>query len=218
MMISSLFDPFSGAIVVGGTLVGAMLQCGFSDSAKALGAVARLARPPFDPLRARAELASHVKDIRQDGVVRGHKAHLTDREFEEATEALIGGRSVSALIAKHEDHRARRGDANQRAQATLAHAAELAPVFGLAGTLISLTRLADGNVLDGALSAAIGTAVMTTLYGLLFAHLVLAPLAHAVERAGRAEEAGRQEVIGWLANQLEGAIPRSGPRRPRAVA
>ena len=56
-------------------------------------------------------------------------------------------------------------------------------------------------------------AVVTTLYGLLCANLLLAPLARMVERAALAEEAARQEVIDWLAGQVAGAVP---PRRAAA--
>ena len=58
-------------------------------------------------------------------------------------------------------------------------------------------------------------AVVTTLYGLLCANLLLAPLARMVERAALAEEGARQQVIDWLAAQVADAIPQ--PRGLRAV-
>ncbi len=218
MDIPSLFDPLSAAIVVGGTLLAALLQCGFAESAGALGAIARLGRRGFDAAKVRAELSTYVQDIRQDGVVRGRRTRTGDRDIDDATEALIGARSVAALIENYESHRALRTEINERARATLVHAADLAPVFGLAGTLLALARLADGSVGDSALTAAIGSAVLTTLYGLMLAHLVLAPLARAIERATRAEEKNRQDVIDWLATQLESAIPRGPLGGPRAIA
>jgi chemotaxis protein MotA len=54
--------------------------------------------------------------------------------------------------------------------------------------------------------------VVTTLYGLLLANLVLAPIARAVSRAASVEETGRQEVIDWIAAQLSAAPPER--RRP----
>ena len=52
-------------------------------------------------------------------------------------------------------------------------------------------------------------AVLTTLYGLLLANLVLAPLARVIERAAAAEERERQSIVDWLAAQVAPAIPRS---------
>jgi chemotaxis protein MotA len=218
MNIPSLFDPISGGIVVGGTLLASLLQCGLADAAAAVRAVLRLGRRRFDPAKARAELSGYVQDIRQDGVVRGQRTRTGDRDIDDATEALIGARSVSALIENYESHRTRRTEANERARAALVHAADLAPVFGLAGTLLALARLADGSVGDSVLTEAIGSAVLTTLYGLLLAHLILAPLARAIERGTRAEEKNRQEVIDWLATQLGSAIPRAHLGHPRAIA
>ena len=107
----------------------------------------------------------------------------------------------------------------RRAVRTLAQAAELAPVFGLAGTLVSLSQLPADGLARGAFTGAIGMAVVTTLYGLLTANLLLAPLARVVERAASAEEAARQDVIEWLAAQVAGSIPprRTAPRRPVAL-
>jgi chemotaxis protein MotA len=210
MMIATLIDPASAAIVAGGTLAATLLQCGTVHCRAVITAVGRLSHRRFDPERVRAELARHVHAIRQDGVVRARGPGLGDAEIDEATEALIEGRSVGALIEAHESHRARRIATNEQARATLLHGAELAPVFGLAGTLLSLARLADGVVAENAFAAAIGAAVLTTLYGLLLAHLVLAPLARGVERAALTEERARQEVIDWLATQLGPALPRSG--------
>jgi chemotaxis protein MotA len=229
MTIATLFDPASAAVVAGGTLGATLLQCGNVNCRAAIAAVGRLPRRRFDPEQVRAGLAGHVQAIRQDGVVRACASRLGDAEIDEATEALIEGRSIAALIEAHESHRSRRIATNEHARATLLHGAELAPVFGLAGTLLSLTRLADGALGENAFAAAIGAAVLTTLYGLLLAHLVLAPLARAVERAGLAEESARQEVIDWLAIQLGPALPREdaphhgaharhGPSRARAVA
>ena len=56
---------------------------------------------------------------------------------------------------------------------------------------------------------------LATLYGLVLANLLFAPLAKIVERAAQAEEAERQAVIDWLAAQLAEAMP---PRRAAPAA
>lgn len=212
----ALVDGPSAAIVFGGTAAATLLRCGFADVGAALGRVARLGGRRFDADRARASLAAQVQAIQRDGLVRAAPAHFGDAEFDEATDALIATRSVSALLAAHEAHRARRSAESERAVQTLAQAAELAPVFGLAGTLISLSQLPQAGVAATGLTAAISMAVVTTLYGLLAANLVLAPLARMVERAARAEEAARQTVIDWLAAQLAQHTPPASPLRRAA--
>ena len=215
MNLSILANGPSALIVVGGTLLATVLRCGVSDCRVTLSKLGQLGRSHFDAERTRAELARQVQGIRQDGLLRAEPSHLGDREFDEATDALIGARSVGALLERHEAHKARRLAQSERAVRTLAQAAELAPVFGLAGTLISLSQLPESGLARGAFTGAIAMAVVTTLYGLLCANLLLGPLARIVERAAMAEEMARQQVIDWLAAQVADACP--PPRGLRAV-
>ena len=100
---------------------------------------------------------------------------------------------------------------DNRAVRTLAQAAELAPVFGLAATLISLSQLPADGISRHAYMGAISMAVTATLYGLLLANLLLAPLARAVERAAAKEESERQKIVDWLARQVTAAMPARKP-------
>lgn len=215
----NLVDGSSAAIVLGGTLVATVLRSGWSDCALAVAKVAQLGRSQFDTAAVRSELALQIQEIRKNGIYRAHPHQVGDPEFDEASDALVASRSVTALVAQHEAHRRGRLADSASAAHTLAQAAELAPVFGLAGTLISLSQLPNDNLADGAFAGAIGMAVLTTLYGLFAANLLLAPLARAIERAARREEDERQAVIDWLAAQVADACP---PRRigsqPREAA
>lgn len=210
MDLANLIDPVSAVIVVGGTSLATLMRCGAGNCMAAFQALGQVWGKRFDADRARSEMAVQVQEIQQDGVYRATPHHFGDSEFDEAADALIGGRSVKALLAAHETHKARRVEAAQSAASTLAQASELGPVFGLAGTLISLSQLPADGVAKGAFTGAISMAVLTTLYGLLLANLVLAPLARMVERAAGEEEAERQKIIDWLAWHVERAVP---PRR-----
>lgn len=207
----TLIDGPSAAIVFGGTLAATVLRCGFGDCRAAVQALGQLRNEGFDPERVRAELAIQIQEIHRDGLLRAHPHSYGDREFDEATEALLARRSIPALLERHEAHKTRRLGSSERAARTLAQAAELAPVFGLAGTLISLSQLPAEGIARGAFTGAISMAVITTLYGLLAANLLLAPLARVIERAAQAEEAKRQEVLDWLTAQIAADIP--PPRR-----
>ena len=211
MNVASLLDPASATIVVGGTLLATVLRCGLSDCGLALGALGRLGSARFDAAEAKAELAVQVQQVQREGVLRTRPQATGDREFDEVSEVLVEKRSVEALLGAHEAHKVRRMRSGDRAVRTLAQASELAPVFGLAATLISLTQLPADGINRHAYMGAISMAVAATLYGLLLANLVLAPLARAVERANQAEEAERQTVIDWLAKQVTAALPRPRP-------
>ena len=89
-----------------------------------------------------------------------------------------------------------------RATRTLAQAAELAPVFGLAGTLISLSQLPTNGIGRDAYMSAISMAVAATLYGLLLANLILIPIGRMLERAAADEEISRKQLFDWLSEQV----------------
>ena len=215
---AALFDPASAAIVLGGTVLATFLRCGTTNCRLVAVSLSQLGRKPFDAQGTKADLAVQVREIQQAGLLRASSHHFGDREFDEATDALIGRRSVAALHAAHENHRARRADTSSRASATLAQAAELAPVFGLAGTLVSLSQLPADGIARGAYAGAIGMAVLTTLYGLLLANLLLAPLARIIERAAAAEERERQLIVDWLARQVAPEIPQRRSAELEAAA
>ncbi len=214
----TLIDGPSAAIVFGGTLAATMLRCGLGDCHQTLRALGHLRREGFNAERVRSELAVQVQEIQRDGLLRAHPHNFGDREFDEATEALLERRTTAALVEKHEAHKARRLAISERAVRTLAQAAELAPVFGLAGTLISLSQLPAEGIARGSFTGAISMAVVTTLYGLLAANLLLAPLARVIERAAQSEEVQRQRVIDWLTSQIAADMPQPRPAVPSTRA
>ncbi len=198
-----LLDLPSLAIVLVGTVAATLLRCGWADTRLALQALGQLFTARFDPVRARAELAIQVQEIEEDGLVRAAPRHFGDGEFDEMTDALIRARSIEALHESHEDHRARRMESAHSAVTVLVSAAELSPVFGLVGTLVALGRLSSTVASTGNFAGAIGMAVATTLYGLVAANFLFAPLAAAVSRRANAEDRAREGLIAWLSSAIE---------------
>lgn len=216
MEVAALLDPASAAIVVGGTFVATLLGSGRGELAASLGAVSQLLRRPFDYERARAEIARDVEAMRTDGVVRARAMHSTDREIISATDALIHDRSLASLIATHEKFRDERCARRALALRPVLLAAEMGPVFGMVGTLISLSQMTQTAPAQGSMIGGIALAVLTTLYGLILAHLACNPLARLIARRGAQEEAQRQMLIDWLAGQLAAAVPPGArPAAPR---
>ncbi|WP_395391883.1 MotA/TolQ/ExbB proton channel family protein [Novosphingobium sp. BL-8A] len=212
----TLFDGTSAVIVVGGTLLGTMLRCGFADSRLAGASVRELMRPRFRAARAKTALAVHIQEMQRDGVIRAQPFNSGDPEFDEATGLFIASRSLDALNIAHSAHKQRRGELTAREVRTLHQAADLSPVFGLAGTLISLAQMPGGDAAMDDFTRVISLAVLTTLYGLLLGNLVFAPLARVVARRASDEEAERQKVIDWLAGQVVDALP--SDLKPRRMA
>ncbi len=207
MEIWALWDAMGAAIVLGGTLLATFLACGRREITAALQSLGALAKPRFDYEKARAEIACDVEEIRHDGLLRAHPLHTSDREIASVSDALIHDRSLRSLLATHEHCQQARQRGRLAALAPIRQAAEMAPVFGMAGTLFSLSQMQVGEMEDARLLASVAMAIVTTLYGLLLANLAFHPLARLLERRMLAEEEDRRRLIDWLTMQLAPSCP-----------
>ncbi|TCM18882.1 chemotaxis protein MotA [Novosphingobium sp. PhB165] len=214
----TLLDGTSAVIVVGGTVLGTVLRCGLADTRAAGAALRGLLRRRFSAARAKTGLAVHIQEMQRDGVIRARPFDSGDPEFDEATSLFIASRSLDALNIAHAAHQHRRTAVSQRAVHWLHQAADLSPVFGLAGTLISLAQMPGGDAAMDDFTRVISLAVLTTLYGLLLGNLVFAPLARMVSHRATEEEDERQKVLDWLEGQVVDALPSNlKPHRAAAV-
>lgn len=216
---ASLIDVSTLAIVVGGTLLATFLRCGLADCRATLRQLGRTLASghPFDADAVRAQMARVLQDIHRDGLLRAQPESVGDAEFDAALDALLAQRSVNGAREALRQWREDRLAPVRAATNTLVQAAELAPVFGLAGTLISLGRLPAGGVDRAAYMPAIAMAVHATLYGLIAAHLVLGPLARLVERRAGREDNQRRALAEWLEREVVQAIPRRDAFRHGAI-
>lgn len=206
-----MFDPQSIALVLGGVLIATLLQAGLRDCGVCLGEICALLRSGFDQKRARSELAQQISQISRDGLIRTEPRVTGDLELDEATDAMLRDRSLHSLLERHRKLRATRIEKVTVAQRVLSQAAELSPLLGLAGTLLSLGRLASIPDDGEGVAAAIGMAVTTTFYGVVLAHFLFVPLAGLIERRARHEDNAREEIFGWLEQKVSEAEPRLAP-------
>jgi chemotaxis protein MotA len=213
---SSLFDPGALMIVVAGTALGCVARCGWRDFAAALREAGGLLKPAFDEEANRKALAQAVTAIRRDGAHRASPPLPPDRALGLMLETYLRHGSLEAMQHIRRTERALDEARRFAAAQVFGWAGELAPVFGLIGTLFAFTRLAPASGGDAiaVVMTAIATAVLSTLYGALLAHLVCHPLAGAIERRGLAREHSREALAEWFAGQL--AAPALPPRDSRA--
>lgn len=213
----ALLDVEGLAIVVVGTMIAVLLGFGCANARIAVAMAIGLLRASIDENANRAALARTLHAIKRDG------RHAVDAP-------LPGDAVLAALVAAYlrlgevEDMRAAwRADRAIRLRrrsagvAVWRHAADLAPVFGLVGTLYAITGLAPSGGDDGlavTTATAIGTAVASSLYGLLLAQLVCLPVAGVITRRAVREDAVRKRLIAWFESQLPHARP--GSTRPES--
>lgn len=218
MSYDRLFDPNALMLVVFGTLAATLLRCGWAELGHAARMTLRLFRRRFSEPKLRAALAAQVRNINSAGLLRAEIGAVADDDLNEALCAMLHRRSVEAIAEHHAQQRVRRERVAAAAAGVFNLAADLGPVFGLAGTLVALSQLPVGGLAPEAISTAVSTAVLTTLYGVVTANLVYGPLGRQIARVAEKEEADRQLVIDWLTSQLR--IPSNSDEaapRPRLV-
>lgn len=213
--LTALFDPGSLAIVVIGTVLATVARCGWRDFGQALATAGRLLRRRFKPEPNRRALALAVNAIEHEGHRRADPALPPDRALGLMLETYLRHGTLEALGQVRRSERALDEARRVGAIQVFGWAGELAPVFGLIGTLYGLAQLApqEGAGAAAVIMGAVSTAVLTSLYGALIAHLVCHPLASAIERRGHAEEREREVLAEWFVAQIERFDPGAPGRR-----
>jgi chemotaxis protein MotA len=213
--LSSLFDPGSLAIVIAGTVLPTVARCGWRDFGAALKAAGGLLRAGFATEPNRRALAQAIEAIRRDGHHRADPALPPDRALGLMLETYLRHGALEALGGVRRAERALDEARRVNAAQVFVWAAELAPVFGLVGTLYGLSQLTPsaGVGASAVIMDAVSTAVLTSLYGALIAHLLCYPLASAIERRGLADERERDTLAEWFTLQIGGAEAADRARR-----
>lgn len=205
--VERLVDPQAFVIVLGGTLLATLAHCGWRGTMAAIAAAFGLLTRKINPSANRAALARAVSEFVRRGYLCADLPPPPDPPIAAALDAYRRSGSPISIRQHAEQARADRAEARDHAVRPLEQAGDMAPIFGLVGTLLAITELAATGTSDNpqATTDAIGTAVLSTLYGVVAANLFFVPLARAIERRGRGEDIARTELIEWAATHLEKA-------------
>ncbi|MBQ9347464.1 MAG: MotA/TolQ/ExbB proton channel family protein, partial [Oscillibacter sp.] len=90
-------------------------------------------------------------------------------------------------------------------------ASAVAPAFGMVGTLCGLVNMCKGlNMSDGSSSLGndMGTALITTFYGCILAHMIFGPLAQHLRTRSDEEILCKQIVVEGIAGIQSGENPK----------
>lgn len=218
------FDPLSILMVYGGALA----VLGFSFSARQLRRCGQAIGELFAGRDGNlqefvGELRGLTELFRLDGLrgMERREKQLIDPYLRYGVALLVDLHSTEAIRARMEqrftevlgDH-----EINRQILLTLG---KLLPSFGLIGTLVGMV-LVLGNLADQevqSLPAALGMALLTTLYGALGANLLVAPLLARLQAAAVEREMKMRVTREWLQMILQGnqALPGEALNRMKAT-
>jgi len=189
---AGLLDPSALAITVGGALA---VTCATFPRARlrhvwALVGEAVAAPADVESIIAMLKRLAHVHRV--DGVPALERAatHADDDFLRDAVALAVEARSEAELRESLVGEARRWAADGEAARQVLVTLGKLFPAFGLIGTLLGLVSLMRhlGGADLSAIGPGLGMAVLTTLYGAVFANVVVLPLsaklqAHLARRA-----------------------------------
>ena len=127
---------------------------------------------------------------------------IVDANDPEKVRAILQN-DIDCMSARHED-----------AAALYDKASSVAPAFGMVGTLVGLINMLSNMTMDAGGSSSIGkdmgTALITTLYGCILAHMIFGPIANNL-RIRDSEEVLCKEII------VEGIMSIQSGENPKAL-
>jgi len=202
--VTGLFDPLALGIVLIGTVLATYAREGRQDVATAVAAAFKLSRKGFDASATRSALARTVGEINTRGHLGAEPIDPSDIATSKLLNVYIRSGSIEAMLKLARTQRLERDIQSVAATRVYETAGELAPVFGLVGTLFAVTQLMPDMETSAAdiVMASVAGAVLSSLYGVLSANLLFYPLARAIERRGDREEAERSLLLEWFESEL----------------
>jgi chemotaxis protein MotA len=181
--VLNFFDPASIFIVIGCTL--AIVVASFPG--KMLKALPKhfkviLNAKKFDPTTYIDQLVELAQIARKNGLLAlEEKANeQSDPFFKQAIMLIVDANDADKVKGILENDIECMSARHEEAAAMYDKASSVAPAFGMVGTLVGLINMLKGMNLDdgsSSIGSDMGTALITTLYGCVLAHMLFGPIA-----------------------------------------
>ena len=167
----------------------------------------------FNPMTYIDSLTELANKARKDGLLslEASAAEQTDPFMKSAIMLLVDGSDadrVRAVLETDIENMSARHDAGA---AMYEKGSAVAPAFGMVGTLCGLINMCKGlNMSDGSSSLGddMGTALITTMYGCILAHMIFGPLAAHLRAQDEKEVICKQIVVEGITGIQAGENPK----------
>lgn len=206
------FDTPSILIVIGGTLATCFIKFSMRDVINSVTVVMKAFMIKLDsPEELIRKLVEYSKIAKKEGLIALENQKPGDAFSAKAIRYLSDGldeKLISELLDKDIRQTLQRHTVGQNVFRGMGASA---PAFGMIGTLIGLVQMLGSMSDPASIGPAMAIALLTTLYGLLFANFVFLPLSKKLTEHLKAESM-------MLYIILEGVIDISNDKNSKAVA
>lgn len=212
----NFWDPASIFIVVGGTIGALVFAYPFSIIKKVPKLILLVFKPrKYDPNKYIEQMVEYCKTARLKGILQlEESANECKDPFTRSALNLIvdanDSEKVKSMLDDAIDFMCERHEANR---AIFTKASAVFPALGMVGTLVGLINMLqnlDASAADAAskLGAGMSTALVTTFYGCILAHVIASPIANQLKYMHDKEVLCMQIVEEGALAIISGANPR----------
>lgn len=207
----ALIGPSSFVLVMFGTL--GITMTGFDMSA--MGKLPKVAikaytgEPP-DAGAAVSQLAELADTARREGVLalEGKMENIEDEFIKTGIQLIVDGVDADQIQEVLEIELAAMSERHKTMIGFFETAVATAPTMGMVGTVIGLINMLGNLSSPDQLGIGMSLALLTTLYGVLFANFMFAPIANKLKNLNQTELSTRDMMIDGILTVQAGASPR----------
>ena len=212
--ISNFWDPSSVFIVIGCTFL-VLIASYTPDALKSIPKHFKILMNTKgnDPIAIIDELVELAQVARKNGL-------LALEERGNAQENPFFKQCIMLIVDNNDPDQVKEIMMNEIEQSMARHeagagmydkASAVAPAFGMVGTLVGLINMLKAMDMDnggGDLGPAMGTALITTLYGCVLAHMIFGPIANQLRQRDEEEVLCKLIIVEGIMSIQSGANPK----------
>ncbi len=166
-------------IVMGGTFAATLIKFPVGDCFRAIGLAIKKAfwQEVDSPSELIKQANKFARIVRKDNMIALENERIDNAFFRKGIQLCVDGHKpefIRSVMTKEMDLSIERHELSEKVFRAMG---DSAPAFGMIGTLVGLVQMLANLTDASAIGPAMAIALLTTLYGALFAHLIANPIA-----------------------------------------
>lgn len=196
-ILAHLFDPLTLGVMVAGVAIVVLFQNGASALGRSLAALGPLFRadPDKDRDTARAAMLKIDQVAQLRGLACTDRVKTANPFLAQAARRLANSEKTEQFEIWAAQALADRARRHGSARNVWLSVADAAPALGMAGTILGLVGMFAAMDDPAALGPSMAVALLTTLYGVVIANLIAAPVASRLADLSERELAWQKEAV-----------------------
>ena len=196
-------------VVLGGTTAAIVIRFSLADCLFAIKLGVK--QSFFDESENPRELVERIKEmaskVRKDGLLSLEDEPVNNVFFKKGIQLCVDGQTpefVKKVLDNEMDRSIERHELGERIFRSIGDAA---PAFGMIGTLVGLVQMLANMSDPSAIGPAMAVALLTTLYGALFANLIAMPIADKLQMRYMYDRKTKSLIVEGVLGIAQGESP-----------